>query len=62
MKSEMEQMRLQSELSTCNVENTSSSSTAKMKNTIVGLQNEVAVEKVQRESNVRHYNALIQQL
>ena len=61
MKSKLEQMKLQSELSIKNVETASTSSTTELRNTIAGLQNEVSVGKGQRESDVRHYNDLIQQ-
>ena len=62
MKGELEQMKLQSELSMKNVETASASSTSELRNTIVGLQNEVSIGKVQRESYVIHYTDLIQQL
>ena len=62
MKGELEQMKLHSELSIENVETASTSSTEELRNTIARLQNEVSVGKVQRESDVRHYTELSQQL
>ena len=62
MKTEMEQMRLQFELSMHIVETASTSSTTEIKNTITGFQNEITVEKVQRESDFRRDYDLIQQL
>ena len=62
MESELEQMKLLFELSMKNVETASTSSTAELKNTIVGPQNEASIGKVQRESDFRHYTDLIQQL
>ena len=62
IKREIEQMKLQSDLSIRNVETANISSTAELKNTIIGRPNEVAIRNVQRESDIRHCKALVQQL
>ena len=62
IKSEIEQMKLQSELSIRNFETASISSTAELKNTIIGRQNEIAIRNVQRESDIRHCKGLVQKL
>ena len=45
-----------------NVKTATTYSTAELRNTIAGLQNEVTIVKVQKESDTRHYTDLIQQL
>ena len=48
MESEIEQMKFQSELSIRNIETASTSCMEELKNTITGLQHEVAIRKGQR--------------
>ena len=60
MENEMEQMKLRSELSMRNVDIANTSRIMELKNTITRLPNKVSIDKVQWESDVRHYNKLKQ--
>ena len=60
LRNDLEQMKLQQELSVRQAETASTSSTVELKQTISGLQNEVSVERVWNKSDQKWHQEIIQ--